>query len=242
MPSWAWVWQVSSVAGACSRMGSCMLYSWSWQNICILMDILALTVETSLLLKTHKMTVVRKGLWGLCNPPPCPKQYQLELVVEGLILSGFEYLRECRLNKLSRQFLCFTPIMDKPLCTSVCAHCLFFSQLSPVGTVWLNLLYCPLPDIFKISPWVFSSPGWTSPLLFLHQMPKSLSYLCGSFLHLQQNFHVTLVLGSPGSDPVLQMLPINITQRKRSPLLTSSVVLRSLNIDLLNLKIFLFWM
>lgn len=148
MPNQAQVQQVSSLAGACSRMRSCMLYSWSWQNIFILLDILAWTIETNLLFKTHKMTVARKGLWGLCNPPPCPKQYLLELVVEDLILSGFEYLRGCRLHKLSRQFLCFIPIMDQQLWVSVCTHCLFFSQLPPVRTVLLNLLYCPLPDIF----------------------------------------------------------------------------------------------
>lgn len=55
------VHQVSSAAEACSRLRSCMLYSWSWQDICIFLDYLATTTETNLLFKTHKMTVFRKA-------------------------------------------------------------------------------------------------------------------------------------------------------------------------------------
>lgn len=154
-----------------------MLYSWSWQDICLFMDILALTIETNLLFKTHKMTAVRKGLWGLGNASPCSKQYKVELVAEGLVHSDFEYVRGGRLHKLSRQFLTFTPIMAKTPCISVCDHCLFFSQLSPVTTTWLHLLYCPLPDIFKYA--LECSPGWVGPSLFL--LLQTLNHLCGFF-------------------------------------------------------------
>lgn len=214
-----------------------MLYSWSWQDICIFLDFLASTVEINLLFKTHKMTVVGKGLWGLCNPPPCSKQYQLELVAEGLVQSGFEYLRGCRLHKLSRQFLCFISIMDKPPWISVCAHSVFFSQLSPVRTVWLHLLYCPLPDIFKYllessllqgelaphSSYIrCSSPLITSVALFWTCTSISISLLCWGAQDLTRYFKCD---------------PPKSNREERS--LTSSVVLRSLNIDLLNFKIFL---
>lgn len=147
-------------------------------DLCIFMAVLPLTVESNLLFKTHEMTVVRKELWGLCNPSCCSKQYQLELVAEGLVQSGSEYLRGCRPHKLSRQFLCLTPIMAKNPNISVCVHCLFFSQLSPVRTAWLHLLYCPLPDIFK---YALVSRGWTGHSLFLCQGLQSLNHLCGFF-------------------------------------------------------------
>lgn len=122
-----------------------------------------------------------------------------------------------------------------PNCVSVCAHCLFFSQLSPVRIVCLHLLCCPPPVIFK-------NP--LSPLLQVEQGPHS-SCLTGSsplitFLDLFwtcSSISVSfLCWGAQDLTRYSRCGPPVSHREERSPPLTSSVVVRSLNIDLLKLK------
>ena len=162
-----------------------------------------------ILSQNHRTVEVGRDLWRSSRPNPLLKQGHLQLVVQDCVQVASEYLQGRRLHTLLGQPV---PVASHPHSFSLCPLPLVLS----LGTTEKSLAPSSLHPPFRYSYTLTRSPEPSllqaeQPQLFqpflTGEMLQSLHHLSGPSLDSLQYVHISLVLGSPALDTVLQVWP-----------------------------------